>query len=802
MASIIEGFSYDIFISYRQKDNKGERWVSEFVDALKDELESTFKEEVSVYFDINPHDGLLETHDVSASLAEKLRCIVFIPIISRTYCDPKSFAWQNEFLAFIEQSSHDQIGLRVKLQSGNVTTRVLPVKIHELDPSDIRLCESALGGPLRGVDFIYKSAGVNRPLRLIEDSPKDNLNHTYFRDQINKVANAVRDIIQGLESSGNSDIPMQEKKTDLKKPKIRVRGKVLNYLPALIILLLIGTAAPFLLNSLKKNTIKKDFSIAFLPLRTYSQDFKLLNSGNLLVESVQGKIENIRSLTVIPRISTLQYRETDLPLRKIRRDLRSNFLLDGSIWTDSNKIKVRLELSESRNESLLWTGEYEWDERNLNDVSRDITMMVVTHLGLSLTKDEISSIDSHLTNSVEANLNYLNAIAGSNESRFHFFYNYNQKDSADFISALRSYDKAIELKPDFGLAYVKRSIATSWGCYTGLLDSSSISKCRDDINMALSLNKELPELETAIGFYHYYCTEKFDSALIFFQKAAERNPLDYQPLYYLSLVYRRIGDWNSARRLLSKVVLYNPREAMYLTNIGLTYTYLRQYDSALTYHQKAMDLMPGWRAPYVNKINTILLKSGNTREVEKLMNKALTNTGDSLIMLRILLHKIKQDFQKALKMALSSGTREFDHPGEKYIEIAKISTLMGNEKVARAYYDTASVLIEQAIKTAPDDYSLVALDGLASAGAGRKVRALESGEKAIFMVKTNAMELADMRLYMAMIYSALGDNGPAIAVLENLLSGPSMISAKLLQADPSWGSLQEIPEFRQMIKKY
>ena len=43
MSSIIEGYNYDIFISYRQKDNKGDRWVSEFVEALKTELESTFK---------------------------------------------------------------------------------------------------------------------------------------------------------------------------------------------------------------------------------------------------------------------------------------------------------------------------------------------------------------------------------------------------------------------------------------------------------------------------------------------------------------------------------------------------------------------------------------------------------------------------------------------------------------------------------------------------------------------------------------------------------------------------------------
>ena len=115
MASLIHGYEYDIFISYRQKDNKGDRWVSEFVEALKTELESTFKEEISVYFDINPSDYLLETYDVDASLKDKLKCLVFIPVISRTYCDPKSFAWNYEFKAFTEQVSGDQFGLKVKL---------------------------------------------------------------------------------------------------------------------------------------------------------------------------------------------------------------------------------------------------------------------------------------------------------------------------------------------------------------------------------------------------------------------------------------------------------------------------------------------------------------------------------------------------------------------------------------------------------------------------------------------------------------------------------------------------------------
>ncbi len=59
MSSLLPGFEYDIFISYRQKDNKGGHWVTDFVDALKTELEATFKEDISIYFDENPYDGLV-----------------------------------------------------------------------------------------------------------------------------------------------------------------------------------------------------------------------------------------------------------------------------------------------------------------------------------------------------------------------------------------------------------------------------------------------------------------------------------------------------------------------------------------------------------------------------------------------------------------------------------------------------------------------------------------------------------------------------------------------------------------------
>jgi len=127
MPSLLPGFEYDIFISYRQKDNKGDKWVSKFVDTLKTDLEATFKEDISIYFDENPHDRLQETHDVDKSLEGKLKCLIFIPILSQTYCDPNSYAWQYEFLTFNKLAGKDRFGKNIRLRNGNYASRILPV---------------------------------------------------------------------------------------------------------------------------------------------------------------------------------------------------------------------------------------------------------------------------------------------------------------------------------------------------------------------------------------------------------------------------------------------------------------------------------------------------------------------------------------------------------------------------------------------------------------------------------------------------------------------------------------------------
>ncbi|MBA4056811.1 MAG: hypothetical protein C0490_19005, partial [Marivirga sp.] len=194
----------------RQKDNKYDGWVTEFVANLRKELEATFKEDVSIYFDENPHDGLLETHNVGKSLEGKLKSLILIPIISQTYCDPKSFAWQHEFMAFNQIASSDKFGRTVRLANGNMAERILPVKIHDVDPEDTQLYESATHEVLRSVDFIYRLPGVNRQLRARDDEQIKNPNQILYRDQVNKVAHAIKDLITGLKKLERNDLSQPE----------------------------------------------------------------------------------------------------------------------------------------------------------------------------------------------------------------------------------------------------------------------------------------------------------------------------------------------------------------------------------------------------------------------------------------------------------------------------------------------------------------------------------------------------------------------------------------------------------------
>jgi TolB-like protein len=341
MASIIPGYEYDIFISYRQKDNKHDGWVTEFVDNLKGELESTFKEEISVYFDINPHDGLLETHDVNASLKDKLKCLIFIPIISRTYCDPKSFAWEHEFKAFVKQSSKDQFGLKVKLHNGNVANRILPIRIHDLDISDIKDCESVLGSVFRGIEFIYREPGVNKPL-TVDDDEKKNLNNTKYRIQINKTANAVKEIISGLKEEPKESLPKRKGAQSIDdKPPI------------------------------------KEKSIIVLPFENISSDPEQEYFSDGLTEEIITDLSHIHDLLVISRSSAMTFKRTKKTIPEIAKSVNVRYVLEGSVRKAGNNLRITAQLIDALTDTHLWAEKFSGTLDDVFDIQEKVSSSIV-----------------------------------------------------------------------------------------------------------------------------------------------------------------------------------------------------------------------------------------------------------------------------------------------------------------------------------------------------------------------------------------------------------------------------------------
>ena len=340
MASLVSGYEYDIFISYRQKDNKSDGWVTKFVNNLKVELESTFKEEISVYFDINPHDGLLETHDVDASLKEKLKCLIFIPIISQTYCDQKSFAWSHEFCAFNKIAKEDRFGRNLKLNNGNVASRILPVKIHDLDEEDKALLENELGGVLRAVEFTFMSPGVNRPLTS-NDNRDENSNKTVYRDQINKVANAIKDIISSIKN------PDAQPSRSTNPPATIVQRNKKIWIALITLLLIVIISVYFLYSKVTPSAVEEvpsDKSIAVLSFNDMSpgKDQEYLGDG--MAEEILDELSKIKGLKVIGRTSSFSFKGKKIDLKAIGKALGASTILEGSVQKSGHKIRITAQL--------------------------------------------------------------------------------------------------------------------------------------------------------------------------------------------------------------------------------------------------------------------------------------------------------------------------------------------------------------------------------------------------------------------------------------------------------------------------
>jgi TolB-like protein len=796
MPSIIENYSYDIFISYRQKDNKGGMWVSEFVDSLKDELESTFKEEITVYFDINPHDGLLETHDVNASLKEKLKCLIFIPIISQTYCDSKSFAWQNEFVPFNKLASEDRFGRDIRLAGGNVTSRILPVKIHDLDQEDKALLESELGGVLRSIEFIYKSPGVNRPLRASEDHPQDNLNKTYYRDQINKVANTVKEIITAIRKQGQpvGDVTNKVSKIRISPPK-KLRSKIILGSFILLVLILSGY---FFIPGISDFSAPLEKTIAVLPFRNLSNDPAQVYFCDGFMDEILNNLQRVKEFTVRSRTSTDHYRETTRTTEAIGKEMNVNYLIEGSVARDDNNLKIWVNLINVKTNKSIWSNDYPREMKQIFLLQSEIAKEIAVELKTVLSPEEIIQIDKKPTKDLNAYNYYLQGNAFSLRSFA----------KQDFEIAIKMYEKAIESDPDFALAYVRISIcylSLHWFHYVPGIDR--LTKGKEAIDAAFKIDPALPEAHLALSIYYYWGFLNYSKALQEVDIAMQK--LNNSECYYTkATIYLRAGEFSLSKENQIKAFALDPGIPRISHNLAVTFSLLREYAEAEKYFKNALLLNPTFIEAVWQKSYNYMKWKGNTNQARETISEAFQFrecvSNPLLFESSVLMDIYDSNYQKALSY-LSTQDINYIYV-QFYINLksllyARIFKLMNMPEKANKYFNYARITLDSLILKDPGDSRLYSAIGIAYAGLGQKEKAIEAGEKGVIMMPISKEAYRGVFRVedMARIYVIVGEYDKALELIKQLLKIPSRLSVKMLLMDPDWKPLWNLPEFKKII---
>jgi TolB-like protein/lipoprotein NlpI len=545
MSDIIEGYTYDIFISYRQKDNKYDGWVTEFVNNLKRELEATFKEEISVYFDINPQDCLLENHDVDASLKEKLKCLIFIPIISRTYCDPKSFAWEHEFRAFVEQASDDQFGLKIKLPDGNVASRVLPVRIHDLDNTDINECEAVLGGALRGINFIYNEPGVNRPLTPYDDE-KTNINKARYRNQINKVALATKEIISGLK----------------KEPGGIVSGRKENLF-------------------IEEKLLLREKSIIVLPFENISPEPEQDFFSDGLTEEIITDLSHINDLLVISRGSAMTFKGTGDTLKEIAEKVNVRYVLEGSVRKAGNDLRITAQLIDGRTDTHIWAEKYEETLDNVFRVQEKISRMITDSLQIKLSDQEQNKLRDHSAGDLVASECWFRA----KQEIQHYTPESFERANAILEAGLKE-NKDSELLL-WGLGYLNW-FYVNMGIH---LNDVYLQKAEDYVGRIFNINRESSSGYHLQGLIAYKRGDTKKS-IYYTKKALEIEPNNPEALDHLIWMYADTGKTLKSQGLIERLLVIDPLTSHNHWAKGFTLLTEGRFEESLPAFKRAYDLDP------------------------------------------------------------------------------------------------------------------------------------------------------------------------------------------------------------------
>jgi len=515
-----------------------------------------------------------------------------------------------------------------------------------------------------------------------------------------------------------------------------------------------------------------------------------------ITEEITARLARIRELGVIARTSVLRYKNTELPIQQIAKELGVDYILEGTVrWQHSggeSRVRVTPQLIKATTATHVWADVYDEPLTAVFQVQSDIAGRVIDELNVTLVGEPAEAPPP--TENMEAYDAYLRGLDKLYEGD---------------DQALVDFRRAIALDPGFADAYAGLSMSYSSKYWYGDRSVADRDSSRETAERAVAIAPRSVWVRGALGMYYYHCELDYDRALEQFDIALREQPNNAEIIANVGFVQRRKGMWEETLSSLQRASKLDPRRDLYYYEIGETFVDLGRYDEAEWYLDKTQELNPDEPAPLIWKVFLTVLRNGDTKRARALIEESKwggeTTTESYAGLVYHWLDVFDRDYDHAL-----AGLRActFDAQDEHFMYLPRTQMLAdvywfaGNSVNARLYADSARVQLEESIAENPADSRLYSALGLSLAVLGKKVEAIRAAQKAVEMmpVSKEAKQGPRRVLDLAMVYAMVGEKAEAIDQIEYLRSIPAgWLSVPILKLDPVWDPLRDDPRFQKLV---
>ena len=339
-------------------------------------------------------------------------------------------------------------------------------------------------------------------------------------------------------------------------------------------------------------------SIAVLPFVDMSADKNQEYMADGMAEELLNLLSQVPDLKVIARTSSFAFKGQNVDVSEIAKRLNVAHLLEGSVRTSGNRLRVTAQLVRTADGTHLWSNTYDRQLDDIFAVQDEIARAVVTELKIKL----LGAAPKARGRVPEAYALFLKARDIGE-----------QHTPLAYEQSISLYRQALELDPGYAEAW--DGLANNYG-YLGIdsiwRSDEAFRLASEAAHKALALDPQYAQAHARLGWIAINYDRDLRSAARHLSHALELDPSNTDIIEWAGLLLRRIGRLDQAIEIGKYLVVHDPLNADAHFELGLAHKYAGHWDAAITQYRSALALSPSAMGGH-GVIGEVLVLQGNAK---------------------------------------------------------------------------------------------------------------------------------------------------------------------------------------------